>query len=300
MSERSITLIGRELFVASLVGDGGRLGSVMHRIARQVDELAINTGEPLFRAGDRADHFFFIVSGQVSLTRPGAAATFFGERAVVGGLDAMTYRPHTHTAVATRPALILRWGVGDWSELLEDNFDLARHVILRVAAEVQGLRLRSPPLGGFPEPALSSTARPARLLALERLVYFQAVPLFARAGTQALVTLSGIGSTWNAGTGNVLSRSEMVGQLVVVASGEVEASWDGCSTAARFGEGALVGGGGALGTGAAPNVRATGPTRAIILPLEDYFDVMEEHFDLARSALAAIQGERDELLDRGS
>jgi CRP-like cAMP-binding protein len=301
LSESPTRLIGRELFVASLLGDSGRLGSVIHRVAHQMDEVALDAGDPLYRAGDRAEHFFFIVSGQVSLTRPGAATTLFGERSVVGSLDAMTYRPHTHTAVATTPALILRLSIGDWSDLLEDNFELARRVILRLATEVHGLRRRPAPLGGFDEPAVASTAPPAKLLALDRILHFEAIPMFARAGTQALATLARIGSTRCVTKEDVfLSRSEMVGQLVIIASGEVQASWEGYAPAARFGVRSVVGGAGALGTGPAPEVRATRPTRAIVLPLEDYFDVMEEHFDLARSALAAIQAERDELRDRGS
>jgi CRP-like cAMP-binding protein len=295
-----MTLIGRELFVASLIGSSRHLGSVMHHIALQMEDVALGAGTPLYRVGDRSDHVFFIVSGQVSLTRPGAAPFLFGERSVVGALDAMTQGPHTRTAVATRPTLILRWAAKDWSEFLEDNFELTRHVVLRVATEVHGLRLRPEPLGGFPDPGVPLTARPGRLLALERIVHFQAIPMFARAGTQALATLAGIGSTWEAATGATISPSEMVAQLVIVASGEVQATWDGHATTARFGEGCVVGGGGAFGTELAPTVRATVPTRAIVLPYEDYFDVMEEHFDLALSALVAIHTERDELLERGS
>jgi CRP-like cAMP-binding protein len=300
LSQTPTTLIGRELFVASLVGSNSHLGSMMHRIARQMDDISLNAGETLYRAGDRAAHVSFIVSGQLSLTRPGAASSLFGERSVVGGLEAMTRSPYTRTAVATTPAVVLRWAARDWSEFLEDNFELARHVILRAATEVHGLRLRPPPLGGFPDPAHPSTALPGKLLALERIVHFQAVPMFARAGTQALASLAGIGSTWEAAPDAALSASEMVGQLVVVASGEVQATWEGHAMAARFGEGCVVGGGGALGTEAAPAVRATAPTRAIVLPFEDYFDVMEEHFDLALSALVAIHTERDEVLERGS
>jgi hypothetical protein len=44
-------------------------------------------------------------------------------------------------------------------------------------------------------------------------------------------------------------------------------------------------------------------TRTLALPLEDWFDEMEEHFDLVRSALGGLALLRDEIIEdlaRGS
>jgi hypothetical protein len=43
--------------------------------------------------------------------------------------------------------------------------------------------------------------------------------------------------------------------------------------------------------------QATAPTRAISFPIEALFDLMEEHFDLVRSTLAALGARRELLLE---
>ena len=68
--------------------------------------------------------------------------------------------------------------------------------------------------------------------------------------------------------------------------------------AGRFGQGTLVLGGAALEPSADYELTAAASTVALSLPLEEYFDTMEEHFSVARSTLLAIAQERDDLLER--
>jgi len=303
LAESSVDLIGRELFLASLVGGNVQLGPVMHRMVRQMEEVTLDTDESLFHAGERAEHFFFLVTGGVVRTRPSepsAPPLHLGERSAVGILDAMMGRTRAHTAVATRPTRLLRLRSEAWLDFLEDDFEFAQGVISRLATEVYRMRLRPPPLGGFPEPPSSKPKPAGELHVLDRIIQLQGVAAFSRAGTQALAELAQLGSTrFSAADGILFEPGEMKGQLVVVASGEVRATWNEAAVSARFGAGDLVGGTGSIGNGAPPEVHAAAHTRAMVLPTEDYFDVMEEHFDLVLSALAAVGEEREALQDRG-
>jgi CRP-like cAMP-binding protein len=300
-SDGASGLIGRELFLASLISDARRLGAVMHRFALHTEDLALDAGEALYRAGEVSDHFFFLVSGQVKLSRPGAADSTFGERAVLGTLDAIVAKPHTHTAIATKPTRLLRIQVSDWADVLEDNFEIATHVVTQLANRVLDLRIRPPPLGGFDDPPPASTRATSGLQVVDRILRLRAVPTFARASTQALAALAQLGSTTFAGKDEVMfAEGETKGSVVIIASGEVSLPWEGSPDPARFGESSLLAGSASLGDIPLAEVRALTPARAIVVPREDYFDVMEEHFDLVQSTLAALSEERQVLLDRGS
>ena len=65
-----------------------------------------------------------------------------------------------------------------------------------------------------------------------------------------------------------------------------------------FGPGSLVGGVASLGEPIlAWQARAVTHVRALSMRLEDWFDLMEEHFDLVRSALSALALIRESLLE---
>jgi CRP-like cAMP-binding protein len=300
-SEGTSTLIGRELFLASLVADARHLGAVMHRFAIQTEDVTLAAGEALYRAGEVSDHFFFLVSGQVTLSRPGAADSVFGEREVLGTLDAIAAKPHTHTALATKDARLLRIRVSDWAEVLEDNFDISTHAVTQLANRVLGLRTRPPPLGGWGDSPPASARATSGLQVVDRILRLRAVPTFARASTQALAALAQLGSTTFARTDELMfARGETKGNLVIIASGEVSMPWEGSPEPPRFGESSLLAGGASLSDTPLADVRAVSPARAIVLPREDFFDVMEEHFDLVQSTIAALTEERQALLDRGA
>jgi CRP-like cAMP-binding protein len=163
------------------------------------------------------------------------------------------------------------------------------------------LRVRPPPLGGFDEPPPPRARPTSELHVVDRILHLRAVPTFARASTQALAALAQLGSTTFAAKDEVMfAAGETRGHLVVIASGEVSMAWEGSPDAPCFAESSLLGGSAALSDEPMAEVRAVSHSRAIVLPREDYFDVMEEHFDLAQSTIAALSEERQGLLDRGS
>jgi hypothetical protein len=133
---------------------------------------------------------------------------------------------------------------------------------------------------------------------VERILLLREVSIFARASIQTLTILAEFATELSAATGDILpSREGTESRLIVVASGEVAVSLDR-GPEPRFGPGSLVYGSAALNPASRYTARPTMPTRAIALSLEDYFDVMVEHFGLARAALMALAEDFEILNDR--
>jgi CRP-like cAMP-binding protein len=291
--------ISREVFFSAFAGEGRQLGHELRRVAGAVVALAIDAGQILYRQGDPADDIFFVVSGEIKLTRSGSSDWVFGARSLVGTLDVVLDRTHARTAVATATAHLLRLRAVDWMDILEDSFDLTHRVLTNFAAGVHVLRQRPPPLGGFDEPKDTPAETPDVLNLVDVILLLRQIPLFSLASVQTLASLAGMAEETRAAKGDILVTAPAFGErLVVLASGAVVASGAGEPTA-RFGRGALVCGADALG-GGSYEIRAEDATRAFVLQVEDYLDIMEEHFSLARSALRALAVERETLLDRAS
>lgn len=87
-------------------------------------------------------------------------------------------------------------------------------------------------------------------------------------------------------------------RVFLVVEGQVEGLHESPDVAYSFGPGDIVLGAGAFGVPAlAWNARATSRARLLAFGGEDWLDLMEEHFDLVRSALAGLALERERLLD---
>ena len=95
----------RELFVRALMptlrGDGAA------RLAALLELREVPAETVLFRRGEPADWFFFVVEGQVLMEGEGIASWTFGDRSLVGVLDMMAEHAHRRTCRTTRPTRLL-------------------------------------------------------------------------------------------------------------------------------------------------------------------------------------------------
>jgi CRP-like cAMP-binding protein len=292
--------IGREVFLLSLSGDRRVLGWAFPRFVRALTDVYVAAGESVYREGEPADAQYFVVSGEVTLTRAGAHPIRMSERAVVGTLDMLLERPRRRTATAAVATHLLRMLRDDWWELIEDRLDLAQRIIGNLGVGIHALRARAEPLGGFePPPPPPSGDPPRGLNLIERILVLRRAGLFSHASIQALTTLAELSTELYAPSdGGLVPQAATRGHLVVVAWGEVSASGRAPAIAGRFGQGTLVLGGAALDPNADYELTAAAPTVALTLSIEEYFDTMEEHFSVVRSTLLAVAQERDELLER--
>ena len=148
--------------------------------------------------------------------------------------------------------------------------------------------------------ARDSPRRSAPLAFVERLAILADVPLLRGAGIQVLVELADSIEevTFEPGSA-IFERGDRRGQILLVLEGEAEGNrLDPGAHACVFGPGSVVGGVASLGEPIlAWQARAITRVRALSMSLEDWFDLMEEHFDLVRSALSAIALPREAILD---
>jgi CRP-like cAMP-binding protein len=288
--------------MARLPGDAAdaRLSA---RLADVIDEVALGAGEPLYAPGDTSEHAFVVAEGRVVL-ETAKRRLAFGPGAPVGLLDAIRRRPRVGRARAEGDARVLRFRVDDWLELLEDNFTYARNTIITASRIVHELSLAAGAAGAAPPapaPSGDVMAPPcpgAALDDVERALVLRAVPALSRASVQSLMALAGFASDLHAEPGARVFEAGRRRHLHFVASGLVRVRRLGeRPVEADFGPGTLVGGLGALGGhDEQSEARAAEPSALIVVEREDYFDLMEDHFDMVRSVLTALIDERERLL----
>lgn len=292
--------VEREIFLRSMAlgrpagRDNGRLGDSMR-------EVFFEAGRTLYEAGDPSDEIFFIVRGVVEARKPGAPPRRFDARSVVGVLDATREVPHDRSAVAVTDVEALLLRNEDRLDALEDSFEYTREIILFTAESLHELTLRSPTLGAAePQPqALENEALPDPLPLIERVLTLREVAVFAKASLQTLISLAPVAHEVRVPAGATLFRAgEVHAVFYVVARGCIELTRETPPGRARFGPATMVGGAPALGD-AERIYTAQAVTDSVLLCFRegDFFDVLEDHFDLTRSVLACIASERIRLVE---
>jgi CRP-like cAMP-binding protein len=291
--------IGRELFLAGLGLPLDVLDSwSLDRLVWLLDEQPIRAGEHLYSVGEPAEFLYFMRDGKVKMTREGAAPWTFEGRWLIGTFEALTDQPRDRDAIALVDFSALRIPGAAWIELLEDSFDLARGAVVNTARAVARLEDRiatdaprvtqDPPRVG-----------PGPLTLVERLALLVDVRMLRGGGVQALADLAAPSTEAFFETGAVVAgRGVEPTHMHLVVHGEVEASRTGPDAVRRYGPGDIVCGVASFGAPAlAWEARATMPTRMLSFPIELWFDLMEEHFDMVRSALTAAATRRVVLLE---
>jgi CRP-like cAMP-binding protein len=292
----------RELFLSVLTGDADNLETwVIDRMASVVDEEDVEAGKRLFARGEQPEHIFFVRDGRIRLERDASSAWIFEGRSVIGVFDALLDRPHSRTAVADSNLHLLKLRVEHWLDLLEDSFGLARAALGNAVSTVAALEARQwasehEPRGPivFHPPSVEPP-----LTFVERIAILSEISLLRGAGVQVLVELADSLEelTFQPGV-PLFQRGESHLRVHLVLRGEVLAERTNPDLSVRFGPGSFVGGVASLGnTIGAWEARAETATHVLSFRIEDWLDLMEEHFDLVRSALSALALLREGILD---
>jgi CRP-like cAMP-binding protein len=290
--------VEREIFLRSMA-----LGRPPSRDNRQMGEamreVFFSAGTVIYRDGDPSDEIYFVVRGTITLAKEGTATRNLGARSVVGVLDAISERPHDRTATALTDveALVLR--DEDRLEMLEDSFEYTREVIMFSLVGLHELMLELPDMG-LAEPGESGTLpEPDALPMIERVLTLRDAPAFGRASIQALVSLAQVATEIRVRAGETLFRAgEVTGVFFVVARGCIELERSAPPGGARFGPAAIVGGIPALGDAERMySARAVRDSVLLCFRESDFFDIMEDHFELARSVLAFIADQHVAIVD---
>jgi CRP-like cAMP-binding protein len=300
MPEPRGSQISRELFLA---GVGLELASVepwiIDRMTSLLEEQDVRSGDLLYARGDPPLFLYFMHDGVVRMSKPGYAPWTFRGRWLLGVHDAVA-DGRSREARALVDFRAMKVPIAGWLELLEDSPSLTRAAVINGARAIARLEERSP--SGPPRPPVVSPlpAPPRSPLSLvDRLAALVDVRMLRGAGVQALVDLAATSEeVFFDGDQLVFPRGVARERMLLVVDGEVLSSRVDPAAERRYGPGDLVDGVSGFGPAAlAWAARGTVPGRGIAFPIEGWFDLMEEHFDLVRSTFSALMARRELLLE---
>ena len=302
MNDPRLARTSRELFLSALTGGTADLDTwLIDRMTSVVEEEDVESGQRLFAQGEQPEFIFFVRDGKVRLERDGSKPWLFAGRSVVGVFDALLDRPHTRTAVAETGVHVLKLRVEHWLDLLEDSFGLARLALANSVATVASLETRRWKADPKPQGSVVAPVLPIEppLAFVDRLAILAETPLLRGAGIQVLVDVAEFVAEVTFPPGEaIFERGQQRGQAFLVLEGQAVGDWNDPKHNVSFGPGSLVGGVASLGEPIAEwQAHAATQVRALSVPLEDWFNQMEEHFDLVRSALCALAIAREAILE---
>jgi len=304
--------IGREMAIAAFGVSPDRFDPwVLDRFTDIVEEEHVQAGQVLWPAGHVVETLYFMQEGHVKGTRRGAPPWTFHGRWFLGAFEGHLDRPATRSLVALSDFYALKFGRAAWLDLLEDSFDVTRRAVTAAATAVALLDERlpmverpAPPrvilraadglVGGRPSPADGS------LTMVERIAFFTEVGMSLNVGVQALADLANVSKDLSVKPGaSVFDSGEANDHFFLVVDGEVEATRKDPDVRRRYAPGEVVTGAAALSERRAHwAARAVGSARLLAVPIEAWFDLTEEHFELASSTLAVFAQYRERILDQ--
>jgi len=266
------------------------------------ENVTFAPGAVIYRAGDRPHDFYAFARGEIELAAAGVPPWILKSQSGIGLLDVLADRPRAFTATAVTKVRAMRVAASDYFDFLEERFELVTAALHGVTKDIHEIHLSLAPDGGFPEaaPAGAPAAGPpcGPLSLMQSLGVLRDSPLFRRANVQALARLTALAREVGVDAGDTLfRRGDAAGKFFLVARGVVEATHGAPEIVARFGRADLVCGFGALASADYQyTATARSPVIAFSFAVEDFFDVMEEHFELTRSVLAGMAAEYERLL----
>lgn len=266
------------------------------------EEVTFQPGAILYRAGEPPVDFYSFLRGTIEVLAPGLPPWILKNQTGVGLLEVLADRPRTATVTAVTRVRAMKIRAVDYLDFLEEHYELALASALRSAKDVHDISLTLAPDGGFPQvdvpegPPSPAPIHPMNLV--QKIEVLRDSRALRKANVQALVRLSLLLTEIRRGASEVVfARGEAAGRFYLVAEGVVEVQHQEPQLVARMARGDLLCGYGALGNADNQYV-AIARTPAIVFAFseEDFFDVMEEHFALTRSVLAAIASDYTRLV----
>ncbi|UNX54652.1 Crp/Fnr family transcriptional regulator [Georgenia sp. TF02-10] len=114
---------------------------VLDAVDRRMVALSWAAGDPLYRAGDPAEHLFVVAAGRVKLTRPTAGGgevitDLLAPGGLLGALSTLGQPTHAETARALTTTCALRISQDDFRAVLTEHPAVALRVLDDVAARL--------------------------------------------------------------------------------------------------------------------------------------------------------------------
>jgi CRP-like cAMP-binding protein len=127
--QRLLWLRGNSLFARS------RLGSLV-RFAAELETVTAPPGTRLWARGDRASWILFLARGQIRCTFDNSEHLLEGPGLYIGALEPLAERERRFDADVSEAVVGLRLGVERLTDLLEDDFALAKDLLAELAGRL--------------------------------------------------------------------------------------------------------------------------------------------------------------------
>jgi len=295
--------VARLLWLKALFGGATPDGSAqpLDLLAERMTEFAVRKDDYLYEQGEPASGLYFIIEGTIEQGSTGYHQFVAGD--VLGFVDAMMERPHAQTARVVEDAIVLRLSFDDWQDHLEQHPDVTRNLILsnaRGISEAPDLPLvdeaHHEALLNSQGPQTASGEFVRSILAVRTTGFFQG------ASIQACAQLARRGDSHVLEEGQTRTSEELGLGMWVLIQGEVSFERRDGEKTHQYdcGPGSLLGSLHSASKIPDATVRATTSAEILCIASEVLFDVMEDHFDVARSAFRYLashveqyNGERD-------
>jgi CRP-like cAMP-binding protein len=259
-------------------------------VAQHARERRFSRGDALLAAGQRAEAFYVVVDGRVSLRRPGRPLGHAGPGEQVGFVEQLARVEPGLDALAETPTLALEFDAAAHLDVCEEHFPVVQaHLRYLAASTVRALRRL--PDGTRLNRAERQAPPPERPLnTVERILTLRRSSALSSGSVEALAELAGLASELRRPAGAVLwRRGDAARSFLLLASGSVECRtpwgrrlrYEGSSLALGQSESLL-------GVPRWNDTVSREEVVALELPVEALLDALEAHFDLARDLLRAM------------
>jgi CRP-like cAMP-binding protein len=276
-----VTFVEKALLLKSLPVFGDANPDQIAAILDRTRECAFMPGAPLFRKGESPETIYFLLEGRAHLEE-GAHAFDLGPHDAVGLLPAIARQSHTASCRAETAVHTLALRVDAFLEVLEDFFDLTCALLAHLSArliEADPLELGARVFEVEGPPFLDDV-RPIELI--DKIVFMKSVRLLAGASAEELSCIGRDADAVAFDSGEEVFRAgDHADAFYLTLQGRL----------AQHGPRTSVGAIDVLGQGRyAQSVIAVEPSYCLRVPAEQFFDLLEDHFDLASLIARDLSG----------
>lgn len=299
MAELTLDRVGREVMFASFFGNAPRATTafMVERLGASIEAVPLRAGAVLWKEGDPTDNVFFMPDGRIRAHAEGRPDWVYDGRWALGATDVTLRRPRSRTMTLERDAIVFRIPAALYFDLLEDNSDICANAIL---GNSRGLLRLWSEIGDGGALVVPRAAGPYHdeETPVGRALLLGAADVLRGASAQGLADLAATSRVVDLEAGEiVLGPGRPSRRLHLLVRGRVDATREGPTLRPTFGPGDTVAAAVFLAGEPGWTVRAAEPSRLITFGIDDWLDGMEEHPEMAVSALGAMSLERERLQD---
>jgi CRP-like cAMP-binding protein len=264
-----------------------------------LEEEECAPGERIYSEGEPPDHFYMLRQGRLEFLKGDRPVEVIEGPRPFGLADGLIERPRTTSAVAASAVQLLRIRMDAWFGLLEDSFELARTSVLALARATAALEERAWARSALPFtpclPALGDSRGPLDIV--QRAALLMNTPAFRGVGVQPVSDLAAAAEEVQFAAGEHLFERDSCDHIFVIVEGCVEADRREPRVTWQGGPGKIVCESVCFGALTSSwEARAITRTRALSFGVDDWFDVLQENFEMVRATLATFARERERLL----